>query len=171
MKWFTRRLSLLMAMSACGVLAGQSQAYAGPTNLTITSVINMPYSEFTALKSEFDTLKIEFAALKASSDTHFNNLSNPHQVSKTQVALGNVDNVQQIPMAEKGANGGVAALDNNGKIAGAMLADSYSLVSHNHDGSYVQKVGNSALVLGDFYKKSGGNCFNIPSGWQIGVCP
>lgn len=164
MQRYTRTPWLLIAMAALCLLGGQSKANAGPTNLTITSVIFVPSSEFTALKSDFNNLK-------ATSETHFNNISNPHQVSKTQVDLGNVDNVQQIPMAEKGANGGVAALDNNGKITGAMLADSYSLVSHNHDGSYVQKVGNHAVVDGDFYKKSGVNCFNIPSGWQVGVCP
>jgi len=37
-------------------------------------------------------------------------------LDKTAVGLGNVDNVQQIPMSEKGANNGVATLDSTGKI-------------------------------------------------------
>jgi len=108
MQCCTRTL-LLLAMTAGCLLAGQSRAYAGPTNLTITNVIFVPSSEFSALKSEVDTLK-------TTSDAHFSNLSNPHQVTKTQVDLGNVDNVKQIAASEKGVASGVATLDANSNL-------------------------------------------------------
>lgn len=48
--------------------------------------------------------------------THIDNKENPHGVTKAQVGLGSVDNVQQIPLSQKGAVNGVATLDANGKI-------------------------------------------------------
>ncbi|MGW8893432.1 phage baseplate upper protein [Bacillus subtilis] len=39
-------------------------------------------------------------AVQVNLDTHINNKSNPHGVTKTQVGLGNVDNVQQATKAE-----------------------------------------------------------------------
>jgi len=49
-------------------------------------------------------------------DNHIADLANPHQVTKTQVGLSNVDNVQQIPLSEKGQPNGVATLDATGKV-------------------------------------------------------
>lgn len=48
--------------------------------------------------------------------THVDNKKNPHGVTKAQVGLGSVDNVQQIPLSQKGAVNGVATLDANGKV-------------------------------------------------------
>lgn len=48
--------------------------------------------------------------------THVGNKKNPHGVTKAQVGLGSVDNVQQIPLSQKGAVNGVATLDANGKV-------------------------------------------------------
>lgn len=48
--------------------------------------------------------------------THVGNKQNPHGVTKAQVGLGSVDNVQQIPLSQKGAVNGVATLDANGKV-------------------------------------------------------
>jgi hypothetical protein len=41
---------------------------------------------------------------------------NPHNVAKADVGLGNVDNVQQIPLSQKAATSGVASLDSAGKL-------------------------------------------------------
>jgi hypothetical protein len=46
---------------------------------------------------------------------------NPHNVTKTDVGLGNVTNDAQIPLTQKGANSGVAELDANGKVPSAQL--------------------------------------------------
>ncbi|MCF2579169.1 hypothetical protein I6E38_08610 [Prevotella stercorea] len=48
--------------------------------------------------------------------THVGNKQNPHGVTKAQVGLGSVDNVQQIPLSQKGVVNGVATLDANGKV-------------------------------------------------------
>lgn len=55
---------------------------------------------------------------------HKNNTSNPHQVTKAQVGLGNVDNVKQVPNSEKGQSNGVATLDANGKVPTSQIPDS-----------------------------------------------
>lgn len=48
--------------------------------------------------------------------THVGNKQNPHGVTKAQVGLGSVDNVQQIPLSQKGVANGVATLDTDGKV-------------------------------------------------------
>lgn len=48
--------------------------------------------------------------------THVGNKENPHKVTKAQVGLGSVDNVQQIPLSQKGVVNGVATLDTKGKV-------------------------------------------------------
>ena len=48
--------------------------------------------------------------------SHIGNTQNPHGVTKAQVGLGSVDNVQQIPLSEKGVANGVATLDAKGKV-------------------------------------------------------
>lgn len=48
--------------------------------------------------------------------THVGNKQNPHGVTKAQVGLGSVDNVQQIPLSQRGVANGVATLDAKGKV-------------------------------------------------------
>lgn len=65
------------------------------------------------------TVTSELAKIRAhSGDTH-----NPHKVTKDQVGLGYVTNDKQIPYTEKGANNGVAALDEIGRIKDSHLWD------------------------------------------------
>lgn len=81
-----------------------------------------------------DDSKADAADLTA----HVGDTANPHSVTKAQVGLGNVDNVQQysasnpppiptpaevgaIPTTEKGSAGGVAELDSNGMVPSAQL--------------------------------------------------
>ena len=52
---------------------------------------------------------------------HKGNLANPHAVTKTQVGLANVDNVQQVPLSQKGVANGVASLDTAGIVFGKQL--------------------------------------------------
>lgn len=46
---------------------------------------------------------------------------NPHHVDKGQVGLGNVTNVAQIPLSQKGVASGVATLGTDGKLTAAQL--------------------------------------------------
>lgn len=54
---------------------------------------------------------------------HTINNKNPHGVTKVQVGLGNVTNEAQIPLSQKGANNGVAALDGDGHVKDSHLWD------------------------------------------------
>ena len=54
---------------------------------------------------------------------HVANKQNPHGVTKVQVGLGNVTNEAQIPLSQKGANNGVAALDGDGHVKDSHLWD------------------------------------------------
>jgi len=47
-------------------------------------------------------------------------------LDKTDIGLANVDNVQQIPLSEKGTNNGVATLDSGGDVPLAQLGNSPS---------------------------------------------
>lgn len=53
--------------------------------------------------------------------SHIGNKKNPHEVTKEQVGLGNVTNVAQIPLSQKGAASGVATLGTDGKLIAAQL--------------------------------------------------
>lgn len=53
--------------------------------------------------------------------SHIGNKKNPHEVTKTQVGLGNVTNEAQIPLSQKGVASGVATLGTDGKLTAAQL--------------------------------------------------
>lgn len=75
------------------------------------------------LSLDYSTSSLNTAIGTVSSNlsSHVGDTNNPHSVTKTQVGLGNVDNVQQIPLSEKGAASGVATLDSNGKLTNAQI--------------------------------------------------
>ncbi len=62
-------------------------------------------------------------------DTHLVSTANPHAVTRSQIGLSDVDNVQQIPLSEKGISNGVATLGIDGKIPVSQLPS--STISNN----------------------------------------
>jgi len=52
---------------------------------------------------------------------HKSDTNNPHLTTKSQVGLGNVDNIQQIPINQKGVANGVATLDSSGLVPSIQL--------------------------------------------------
>lgn len=54
-------------------------------------------------------------------EPHIANKQNPHEVTKTQVGLGNVTNDSQVKRSEMGTNNGVATLDADGKVPESQL--------------------------------------------------
>jgi hypothetical protein len=60
--------------------------------------------------------------------THSTTIGNPHGVSKSDVSLGNVDNVKQIPDASFGVAFGTATLDGGGKVPVTQLP--YNLMEY-----------------------------------------
>lgn len=56
-------------------------------------------------------------------DTHIADQTNPHNVNKSQVGLGNVTNDPQVRRNEMGVALGVATLDSNGKLVFSQIPD------------------------------------------------
>jgi len=77
---------------------------------------------------------------------------NPHAVTKTEIGLSNVDNVQQIPLSQKAAASGVASLNLSGKVPAEQLPTSAS----NYLGMYdiitnTPVISDGAGANGDYY--------------------
>ena len=64
-------------------------------------------------KSIADSAKTTADNAKTSVDTHTSNKSNPHEVTKEQVGLGNVTNVEQMPISGGTFTGNVLAYSTN----------------------------------------------------------
>jgi hypothetical protein len=58
-------------------------------------------------------------------DNHIANTSNPHAVTKTQVGLGSVDNVQQLPLSYLDTDGTLAA-NTDSKVASQKAVKTYT---------------------------------------------
>lgn len=69
-----------------------------------------------AIQNEINRAQAVETELTTNLNNHISNLDNPHQVTKEQVGLGNVTNDAQVKKDEMGQPGGVATLDDNGKI-------------------------------------------------------
>lgn len=54
-------------------------------------------------------------------NTHISDKSNPHEVTKLQIGLGNVTNDAQVKRSEMGKASGVATLDSSGKVPSSQL--------------------------------------------------
>lgn len=93
-----------------------TKAQVGLGNVDNTSDINKPIS--TATQSALDELD---SRLSESITTHITNKSNPHEVTKEQVGLGNVTNDVQVKRVEMGVAQGVATLDENGLVPSSQL--------------------------------------------------
>lgn len=93
-----------------------TKAQVGLGNVDNTSDVDKPIS--TATQSALDELD---SRLSESITTHIADKSNPHQVTKEQVGLGNVTNDAQVKRVEMGAAQGVATLDENGLVPSSQL--------------------------------------------------
>lgn len=80
---------------------------------------NEGLAHFTGKMKEYADGKAGDVNSKVTS--HVGNEKNPHKVTKAQVGLGSVDNVQQIPLSQKGVANGVATLDAKGKVPVAQM--------------------------------------------------
>jgi len=92
------------------------------SNKSILDLITETFT--TALKTAYDSTVTWITTNGASLIAHLTDTNNPHNVTAAQIGLGNVDNVQQIPLSYKGAINGVAELDFNGKVPLSQLNDS-----------------------------------------------
>lgn len=70
----------------------------GDVSVTVERIKNYVYAgtNFTALTSQLQTVDLRSQSNKTAIDSHVANLANPHQVTKSQVGLGNVDNTSDV---------------------------------------------------------------------------
>ena len=99
----------------------------------------VPITSSTGSNATLDVATASLAGVMSSADkTKLNGIATGAQVNtvtsvatktgavtlvKGDVGLGNVDNVQQIPMTQKGANNGVATLDATGNVPTEQLGN------------------------------------------------
>lgn len=114
-----------------------TKAQVGLGNADNTSDMDKPIS--TATQSALDELD---SRLSESITTHITNKSNPHEVTKEQVGLGNVTNDAQVKRVEMGVAQGVATLDENGLVPSNQLPsyvddviDCYATYTKAEDGT------------------------------------
>lgn len=92
-----------------------------PVNAKFTDTIyENATTSVSGLMSNSDKSKLDGVEAGANKYVHPAG-TNPHGTTKSDVGLGNVDNVKQIPYSEKGASGGVAELDSTGKVLSSQL--------------------------------------------------
>jgi hypothetical protein len=88
----------------------------GLGNVDNTSDKEKPISDAT--QKALDTIKTETNTLI---ESHIADKNNPHEVTKTQVGLSEVTNDAQVKRSEMGVAGGVATLDQDGKVPSSQL--------------------------------------------------
>lgn len=75
----------------------------------------------TTLTQQLSDAKAAGDNAQSDLNAHKQNKSNPHEVTKAQVGLGNVTNDAQVKRSEMGVAGGVATLDEDGKVPSSQL--------------------------------------------------
>lgn len=83
-------------------------------------------------KASSNTLDIDFLTVNgrtiatdgAALDSHIASTSNPHSVTKTQVGLGNVDNIQQLPLSYLDTDAGLVA-NSDSKVPSQKAVKAY----------------------------------------------
>lgn len=85
----------------------------------IEKLAGLPNS--TELTNSIATAKAAGDNAQSDLNAHKQNTSNPHEVTKAQVGLGNVTNDAQVKRSEMGVANGVATLDTNGKVPSSQL--------------------------------------------------
>lgn len=114
----------------------------------------IPVEEGVQVNSnKIDILTDDVAENKQDLAAHLADDVNPHNVTKSQIGLSNVDNVRQIPYSEKGQPNGVAVLGVDGKLKAEQVAHhspepgnnaiyykSHEDVTYQHEGTVYRSV-------------------------------
>lgn len=86
-------------------------------------IVDTALSDTSVNPVQNKVVKGEIDKVQSNLNAHTGNKQNPHGVTKDQVGLGNVTNEAQIPLSQRGANNGVAALDGDGHVKDSHLWD------------------------------------------------
>ncbi|BDQ35930.1 hypothetical protein SYK_02900 [Pseudodesulfovibrio nedwellii] len=117
----------------------------------------------TDISTNADGIAANAAAITAGADAqtaHEADVANPHGVTKTQVGLGNVLDVEQVPASEKGVANGVAGLDAGGKVPVSQLPETV-VGAMEYKGTFVPASGYPASPdKGDYYAASADGSVN-----------
>ena len=132
------------------------------------------------IQSIEDKLDQEIEAGNTDKETIDNYTVNGHKISenpvltKTDVGLNQVDNVQQIPMSMKGQAGGVAELDANGKVPSSQLDGQLAHV-FGVDGVVANQeaLPTEGVIVGDiYYTTEDPNFYNYNgTSWDAPMAP
>lgn len=132
------------------------------------------------IQSIEDKLDQEIEAGNTDKETIDNYTVNGHKISenpvltKTDVGLNQVDNVQQIPMSMKGQAGGVAELDANGKVPSSQLNGQLAHV-FGVDGVVANQAAlpTEGVIVGDiYYTTENPNFYNYNgTSWDAPMAP
>ena len=111
---------------------GVTKAQVGLGNVDNTADIDKPIS--TAQSEEFERIEGLITTAQGDTDGHVARTDNPHNVTKAQVGLGNVDNTSDadkpISTATQNALDKKADLDSNGLVPLTQLPSSYTPSVH-----------------------------------------
>lgn len=130
------------AYDPAGAGTSAAKAIQGNTTKTVKEV------EDIATEAQTAASEAQSAASSAQStaDTHIANKQNPHSVTATQVGLGNVLNVAQIPATEKGTVNGVATLGSDGKIPASQLPASVDEIVEAENKAALPQTGEASKI-------------------------
>lgn len=122
----------------------------GLGNVDNTSDIDKPISTATqqALNNIQNTVQSTKKELANTINQHKSDNNNPHQVTKSQVGLGNVTNDAQVKRSEMGTSNGVATLNDLGQVPAHQLpsfVDDVVDVYATYDKSDTGKLSNIKL--------------------------
>jgi len=103
----------------------------GLGNVDNTSDASKPISSATqtALNNKYEASNPSGFLNEASHDSLL--ADNPHSVTKGQIGLSNVDNLQQIPIAQKGAAEGVATLELGSRLTPSQASTLTEVVDNS----------------------------------------
>ncbi|MFS3940939.1 BppU family phage baseplate upper protein [Bacillus subtilis] len=146
-------------------------SYSGVTNSIPENRRKFLRNKVSGTENWTPWMEIEYAAgAQAKVDTHANRTDNPHSVTKAQVGLDKVDNVQQASLAEFNAHNynsvrHVVQADKdkwNGAQLSKITADHGGVsIAANEGEDILQKIVDQGRAMGTFYAH--GKAVNAPS--------
>jgi hypothetical protein len=171
-EWFTPNFPQddeVVKLSSAQTITGVKTFSANTLFNTFTASGEVIFSDKVTVNDNFVVNDSSFFAGKVdTSDFYY---VNDVALNKSHIGLGNVVNVEQIPLSFKGSSNGVAELDANGKVPLSQLNDAI-LGQVNYVGGWNADTNSPTLpdpttVKGDYYITTEAGVFNTIS-FEVG---
>lgn len=154
-------------------ITGQSGG--GVTHNSLTGRTDPSAHPSTALDTDTSSFNNKLSGSDDTVQKAFDTLDD-HTHIPSEVGLGNVDNLQQIPLSQKGASSGVAELDGSGHVPTAQLPDTvtgalyYKGTWNANTNTPTLSNGGGGGNKGDYYvvNVAGTTTIDGISDWEIG---